>query len=147
MRRTAALAALAALLALGGCSLFGSDDDEPAGAAAAEPAAPVYDPVTEVRNIEIGRTRAGIVITVTGLAPGAGYAVPELRPRREEKPGPEGYLDYDFVARAPEGISNPPTATERTRMVRADRHVLIATLRGVRGIRIHAAEGGMMMNF
>lgn len=147
MRRTAVLAALAAAVFLGGCGLFGSDEDEPDAAASAEQAQPSYDPVTEVRKIEIGRTRNGIVITTIGLAPGAGYVLPELRPRRDEQPGPEGYLDYDFVARAPDAASTPGSGSERARTVRADQHVELDSLRGVRGIRIHAAEGGMQMNF
>lgn len=151
MRSNAALAAIAALLVLGGCSLFGSDDGEEEQVTAVEPAEPVYEPVVEVRNIEIGRTRNGIVITALGLAPGSGYAVPELRPRRDGQPGPEGYLDYDFVARAPDPALGAGLATaggsERTRRVRADHLLALRHLRGVRGIRIHAAEGGIQMNF
>lgn len=146
MLRTAALAVCAALLLLGGCSLFDSGDD-PAESAADGAPTPVYDPVTEVRKIEIGRTRTGVVITATGLAPGPSYTVPELRPRRDEQPGPEGYLDYDFVARAPEPGTAQMPDSERARLVRGDRIVEIARLRDVRGIRIHAAQGGMLMNF
>lgn len=151
MRRKAALVAIAAMLALGGCSLFGSGDDEAEAEAEAEAAAEAaeaaYESVVEVREIEIGRTRNGLVITAIGTAPGIGYAQPELRPRREGGAGPDGYLDYDFVARAP---LQPPAATEapeRARSVRADHHIGLNDLRGVRGIRVHAAEGGMMMNF
>lgn len=151
MRRNAALAAIAALLVLGGCSLFGSGDDEDERAAAVERAEAAYEPVVAVRSIEIGRTRNGIVITAIGLAPAPGYAVPELRPRRDGQPGPEGYLDFDFVARAPDPAlapaANPAQGAEAGHRVRADRHVSLRNLRGVRGIRVHAAEGGMLLNF
>ena len=146
MRRIAALAAVAAALLAGGCGLFGGDDEEEVAAEQAAVEAS-YEPVTEVRQIEIGRTRNGLVITAYGIAPGMGYAAPELRPRRDGRPGPDGYLDYDFVARAPH---NPPAAAQtapRARQVRADELIDINELRGVQGIRIHADEGGMMMNF
>ena len=82
MRRNAALAtaaAIAAMLALGGCSLFGSGDDKEAAAAAQVEAAALYVPVEAVRFIEIGRTRNGYVITAHGEAPGLGHGAPELR--------------------------------------------------------------------
>ena len=147
MRRIAALAAIAATLAAGGCGLFDGDDEEEAAAAQQAVVEASYEPVEEVRQIEIGRTRNGLVITAYGLAPGPGYAAPELRPRREGRPGPDGFLDYDFVARAP---LNPPataSASPRAREVRGDVLVEVRDLRGVTGIRIHADEGGMMMPF
>jgi hypothetical protein len=146
MRRIVAFAALAAASVLGGCSRFDPDDEEPA---AGEPAAVEarYEPVVEARDIEIGRTRNGLVITVIGLAPGAGYAAPELRPRRDGRPAPDGYLDFDFVARAPNPALNLGTGSERVRTVRADRHLSLEELRGAIGLRIHAAEGGMLMTF
>lgn len=149
MRSIAALAAVAATLLAGGCGLFDGDDEEEAAAAAQQVAVEAsYEPVVEVRQIEIGRTRNGLVITAYGVAPGAGYAAPELRPRREGRPGPDGFLDYDFVARAP--LSPPVASTSaspRAHEVRGDALVEIRDMRGVRGIRIHAAEGGMMMPF
>ncbi len=152
MRRIPALAAivapLAAALVVGGCSLFDGDDEEEVTAAQEAAVEASYEPVEEVRQIEIGRTRDGLVITVYAVAPGLGYAGPDLRPRREGRPGPDGFLDYDFVVRAP---FNPPAATAdasaRARQVRADELVNIQEMRGVQGIRVHAAEGGMMMNF
>ncbi len=146
MPRYAALAALAALLALGGCSLFGSDDEEPEAAAEQAPE-PSYDSVDEVAHIEIGRTRDGLVITAYGVTPTLGYAAPELRLRRDGAPGPEGYLDFDFVARVPAEPVATADTSPRARMIRADYLIPLRQLRGARGFRIHAAEGGMMMNF
>lgn len=146
MRRIVAFAALAAASVIGGCSLFDSDEEEPAAAEQAVAEAR-YEPVVEVRDIEIGRTRNGLVITAIGLAPGAGYAAPELRPRRDGRPGPDGYLDFDFVARAPNPALNLGTGSERVRTVRADRHLSVEELGGAIGLRIHAAEGGMLMTF
>lgn len=150
MRRNAALAtaaAIAAMLALGGCSLFGSGDDEEAAAAAQVEAAALYVPVEAVRFIEIGRTRNGYVITAHGEAPGLGHGAPELRARREGKAGPDGFIDYDFVARAPDPGLNLGQGTVQARMIRADLHVTARELQGAVGIRIHGVSGGLQMLF
>lgn len=147
MPNHAALAALSALLVLGGCGLFDGDDEAEERAAEQQQAAALYESVVEVTNIEIGRTRDGLVITAVGVAPGVGYASPDLTPRRDGQPGPDGYLDFDFVARAPLTPTAGGQAPARARAIRADHLVSIRNLRGARGIRIHAAEGGMLMNF
>ena len=148
MRRNAAFAvvALSTALALGGCSLFKSDDDKKA---AAEPVAPVVvaTPVATVRTIEIGTTRDGYVITAHGYAAGLGYGLPRLEPRREGKPGPDGYLDYDFVAEAPDPALNLGQGALAGRALRADVLVKAAELRGITGVRIHGAEGGLRVDF
>jgi hypothetical protein len=149
MRRNAALAtaaAIAAVLALGGCSWFSSDDE--GGAAAPEQAASaLYVPVEAVRHIEIGRTRNGYVITAFGEAPGLGHSAPELRVRRQGKVGPDGFIDYDFVAQAADPNLNLGEGTLQARMVRADLHVTARDLQGAAGIRIHGVSGGVKMLF
>ena len=152
MRRNGALAtaaAVAAVLALGGCSWFGSDDDEEAAATeqAEAAAAALFVPVEVVRHVEIGRTRNGYVITARGVAPGLGHGAPELRARREGKVGPDGFIDYDFVAQAPDPNFNPGEGTVQARMVRADLHVTARDLQGAIGIRIHGISGGLQMLF
>ena len=150
MRRNAALAtaaAIAAVLALGGCSLFGSGDDEAAVAAEQAEAASLYVPVEVVRHIEIGRTRNGYAITARGEAPGLGHGAPELRARREGKAGPDGFIDYDFVARAPDPGLNLGQGSVQARMIRADLHVTARELQGAVGIRIHGVSGGLQMLF
>ena len=149
MRRNAvlvAVVALAAALSLGGCSLFKSSDAKKAEAA--KEAAPeiIYAPVETVRGVEIGTTRGGYVITAQGYAPGLGYGAGELRPRREGKPGLDGYLDYDFVVRAPDPGLNLGTGEIAARAVRADLHVKAVELRGAQGIRVHGVSGGVQMS-
>jgi len=151
MRRNAALAtaaAIAAMLTLGGCSWFGSGDKE-AEIATVDPAeaSSLYVPVEEVRHIEIGRTRNGYVITARGIAPGLGHGKPELRARRDGKVGPDGYIDYDFVAQAPDPGLNLGQGSEQASMVRADLQVTARDLRGAIGVRIHAVSGGLQMRF
>ena len=150
MRRNAALAtaaAIAAVLALGGCSWFSSDDEEEAAATEQAKAAALYVPVEAVRHIEIGRTRNGYVITARGEAPGLGHGAPELRARREGKVGPDGFIDYDFVAQAPDPGLNLGEGAVRARMVRADLHVKARDLQGAVGIRVHGISGGLQMLF
>ncbi|MEE8453484.1 MAG: hypothetical protein V3R90_01765 [Limibaculum sp.] len=150
MRRNAALAtaaAIAAVLVLGGCSLFGSGDDEAAAAAEQAEAASLYVPVEVVRHIEIGRTRNGYVITARGVAPGLGHGAPELRARREGKVGPDGFIDYDFVAQAPDPNFNLGQGAVQARMIRADLHVTARDLQGAVGVRIHGVSGGLQMLF
>ncbi len=144
MRVAAAL--VAACLALAGCSMFGGDDEPSVTGDDAVPAQ-LHVPVEAVRNIEIGRTRDGIVITAIGTAPGLGYSVPELRARREGKPGPDGYLDFDFVARQPDPALALGTGTVPARTVRADLHLKLNELQGARGLRIHGVSGGLQADF
>jgi hypothetical protein len=149
MRRTAApaiAAVFAATLALGGCSLFDSDDEEEA-VAIQRAAAARYVPIEVVRDVEIGRTRNGYVITARGVAPGLGHSAPELRARREGKAGPDGFIDFDFVARAPDPNLNLGQGAAQARMVRADLHVTARELQNAVGIRIHGISGGLQMLF
>jgi hypothetical protein len=146
MRTHAALVlAVAAVVGLGGCSVFKSDKKEET-AAPVVPADP-YVPVETVRNIEIGRTRNGIAISAYGVAPGLGFSSPELRPRREGKPGPDGILDFDFVAKAPDARFGLGQGEVTARGVRADILLSPRDLAGVIGIRVHGASGGMQMRF
>ena len=100
-----------------------------------------------MRDIEIGRTRNGYVITARGDAPGLGYGAPELRTRREGKPGPDGFIDFDFVAQAPDPSFNLGKGTLAARSVRADLHVTLDQLKGSVGIRVHGVGGGLQMRF
>lgn len=146
MRRNTALAvAIAAVISLAGCSLFGSDKPKETETQAAE--ADPYIPVETVRNIEIGRTRNGIAITAFGIAPGLGYGAPELRARRDGTAGPDGILDFDFVARAPDANFKLGEGSVSARAVRADTLLSPSQLQGVRGIRVHADSGGLQMLF
>jgi len=143
MRIPAALA-LAAALALGGCSSSGPDN--PATGQDAVPAE-VYAPVEAVREIEIGRTRDGIVLTAIGVAPGLGYSVPELRARREGQIGPDGFLDFDFVAKAPDPRLQLGEGSPQARTVRADLHLKSREVQGATGLRVHGIAGGLQVVF
>ena len=91
--------------------------------------------------------RDGFLITAYGTAPGLGYSLPHLRPRRDGAPGPDGYVEYDFVATEPPAGFDLPPGTSRTRTLRADLPVKAADLRGVAGIRVQAVQGGVQLDF
>lgn len=142
-------ALLIGVCALAGCSLF-SSDEEPVS----EPELTATDlaptrgvPVQAVREIEIGRTRDGFVITAFGTAEALGYSLPRLRARRDGSRGPDGYLDYDFVANPPAPGLERPRGNLEARDLRADVLLSQKDLRGVLGIRVHALGGGLQMDF
>lgn len=143
----ATAAAITASLGLGGCSLFGSEDKAEVAAAKQAAIESLYEPIAAVRHIEIGRTRNGYVITVYGFAPGLGYGAPELRVRRQWSLGPDGIIDFDFVAKAPDPRLNLGKGPVEARAIRADLHVTARELQGASGIRVHAVSGGIQMKF
>jgi hypothetical protein len=150
MRINSALATaamVAAALGLGGCSLFSSDDKAEVAAVERAASEALYAPIEAVRRIEIGRTRDGYVITVLGIAPGLGYGAPELRVRRQGSPGPDGIIDFDFVAQAPDPGFNLGVGAVEARAIRADLMITAKELQGVAGIRVHGVSGGLQMKF
>ncbi|MGF1501270.1 MAG: hypothetical protein ACFBSD_05600 [Paracoccaceae bacterium] len=149
-RRSVVISGLAALASLmSGCALFGDDEEETAAAAEAEPAAtgPIREPVAAVGNVEIGRTRSGIVITAFAEAPGLGYSRPVLLPRRDGQPDAEGILDYDFFVTPPDPNFELPPGQGRALQVRADLMLSVAQVRAARGLRVHGLSRGVLVGF
>ena len=147
MTRALRLLAILSLLPFAAaCGILGDDIDE-------EPEAPVVDAgpmvrsVDDVRSIEIGRTRDGVVVTAYGIAPGIGYALPRLEPRRNGRLGTDGFLDFDFVANAPDPGFQMPQGQVQARVLRADRLIGVNTLSSAAGIRVHGRSGGKQFEF
>ena len=140
---------LVASLALTGCGAFGSDDDEKAEEAAAEAAAQaaLIEPIEQVLAVEVGRTRNGYVISANGLAPGLGYSAPELRPRRDGRPGLDGFIDYDFTVQAPDPRRQLGQGTPSARRIQVRHQIKNDDLRGAIGLRVHGLRGGVQMRF
>ncbi|MEM7507493.1 MAG: hypothetical protein AAF415_12185 [Pseudomonadota bacterium] len=134
---------------LAGCSLFSGNEDPAAQPElTADDLAPTRGvPVQAVREIEIGRTRDGFVITAFGTAEALGYSLPRLRARRDGRRGPDGYLDYDFVATPPAPGLERPRGSIEARDLRADILLTQKDLRGVLGIRVHSLAGGLQLDF
>ena len=143
------IAVLPLVLSLGGCSSLAGNEtsDERAERAVALQASTVQVPIQAVRTLEIGRTRDGFLLTAYGTAPGLGYSLPTLRPRRGGAPGLDGYIEYDFVATEPPAGFDLPPGTSQTRALRADLPVTASALRGAAGIRVMGLQGGAQLDF
>lgn len=137
--------AMALATALGGCSLFGDDDETVERGPL--PTDIDSENVQAVQRLEIGRSRGGLMLTAFGTARGLGYSKPRLVARRGGSPATDGMLDYDFVVDTPpRGIALPP-GSAKARSVRADIEVPVAVAQQVRGVRVHAVAGGVQMLF
>lgn len=151
MKRTALRAlciVLAASTSLGACSWFKSEEKEREEALAAAAAQERrFEPIERVLNLEIGSTRDGFMISATGLAPGLGYSRPQLRPRRQGAPGPDGFIDLDFVAQAPDSRLKLGVGETSARHLQVGLPVKPSDLRGAAGIRVHGLAGGLQMAF
>jgi hypothetical protein len=84
---------------------------------------------------------------VFGETPTPGWSSAELR-LMDTVPGPDGFLDVDFVARPPAG---EPTieaagAPERMRRVRGDLVLPEDQRRRLSGVRVHTAGGVTSVN-
>jgi hypothetical protein len=138
-----ALAAAAIGVALAGCTISGNLGG---GATAGPP--PIDEallrPVGRVDELLVGRTFDGVVLTAFGEAPGAGWTAGRLRPRG---PGPDGFLEFDFVALPPPADSPPAADDPRLRRIRADLPLALDELGGAAGLRVIAAGGARAVGF
>jgi hypothetical protein len=137
---------LLAILSLVACGDGGTSPESESGGGEAAAEAPQV-PVQTVGSIEIGRTRDGFLITAHGTAPGLGYSLPTLRPRRDGAPGVDGYIEYDFVATEPPAGFELPTGTREARELSAYLPIGANALRGAAGIRVLALRGGAQLDF
>lgn len=142
---------LIAVLSLGACgdnALWGGESEaEEAERLAAVEAEAAQVPIQAVRNVEIGRTRDGFLISAYGMTSRLGYSMPQLRPRRGGAPGIDGYIEYDFVATEPAPGLDLPPGTAQQRQLRADLPVSANALRGASGIRVLGQRGGAQLDF
>lgn len=104
-------------------------------------------PMQSIASLEIGRTPDGILITAIGTAPGLGFSLPTLRVRRDGRTGPDGVIEFDFVASQPAPGRTLPPGNSRTRQIRADLPVSARDLQGVAGIRVLTLTGSSEVRF
>lgn len=152
-----AAAALAAL-SLAGCSTFSDVADKAPGVEisvfepSVEPTkapAPVIvkerRPVASVEALELGVLHDGVMLTAHGHAPEADWFSPKLEVRRDGLPGPDGFIEFDFVA-APPALNDGkrgPVGTEMQRRIRGDVAIPAAALNGAAGLRVFSAGGAV----
>ena len=152
--RPGAAAALAAGLALAGCS-WGDEDPAaevtdaelpPRNGAPGAPAGPIYEmrPAASVESLEIGQIYRGRLLTAYGTAPATGWFRAELQPRNGGRLAPDGFLEFDLVAAPPELNGGAPGAPARL-PIRADRAIPASDLAGAQGVRVHAGATAVAM--
>ncbi len=103
----------------------------------------IKEPVLSASRMEIGSLFDGYMLAVFGEAPTTGWFAPELRPRNGGAASPDGMLELDFVAAAPEknGAAPGEIGTDAQRRIRADYQITRRALVGMRGVRVYAASG------
>ncbi len=109
------------------------------GLTAKPPAEPEKEMIQRVGQLEIGRTFDGFNLTAFGLTDSIGWRQPELR-TRGPVPGPDGFIELDFVARPPAQAQPGPIPV---RAVRADIAFDAATMRQATGVRVYARDGAV----
>lgn len=148
MRNTVALlSSILVALSLGACStvedLTGTEET------AAEAAAPEIEkaPVVRIESLELGRLFRGYMLIATGVAPGTGYYLPELRIRYGGELGPDGFYEFDFVAAAPDDATNGSNAPVTARILRGDYELSPLMLRTARGVRVWSSRDSVEGRF
>ncbi len=149
MRTTAALIfPMLVAFGLSACStiedLTGSDDPEPTATQAPEIA---KEPVVRIESLELGRLFRGYMLIATGVAPGTGYHLPELRIRYGGELGPDGFYEFDFVAAAPDDTSQGANAPVTARLLRGDYELTPLMLRSARGVRVWSSRDSVEGRF
>ena len=91
---------------------------------------------SRIDNLELGRLYRGYMLTAIGLAPGLGYWDPKLVIRYNGELAPDGFYEFDLVARPPYeavGDENTPISARR---IRGDYEITPEMLRSARGVRV-----------
>ncbi|MGB0411975.1 MAG: hypothetical protein ACPGFA_10335 [Pikeienuella sp.] len=139
MRPIAMTVAIAACLGLGACQtideLAGLEEEVKESIAKVEEGPPAQS-VSRIDTLELGRLHRGYMLTAIGLAPGLGYWDPKLVIRYNGELAPDGFYEFDLVARPPyEPIGNDQ-APIPARRVRGDFEITPEMLRSARGVRV-----------
>jgi hypothetical protein len=146
-RRSVIIAAALSMSAIAGCSYLPdlglTEDEAPVAVAALPPKVPVQ----RIESLELGRLFNGYMLTAVAIAPGTGYYQPELALRYGGELGPDGFYEYDFVARAPEEQQAGATTPITARYLRADSELTPEMLRSARGVRIWSARDSVEGRF
>lgn len=136
------------LLALAGCGLFTSDEEREAEIRAEiEAVERRREPVESVGRVEIGRTRNGFVVSAFGVAPTTGFSQPTLVARRGGRLAPDGFVEFDFLALAPDPGLDMPRGAPGARRLRGDRTVPPEALARAGGIRVFGLRNAVTYGF
>lgn len=145
-RHTAILTIVVAAMGLSACStiddITGSEDTAVAAAPEVE-----KTQVVRIETLELGRLFRGYMLIATGVAPGTGYYEPELRIRYGGELGPDGFYEFDFVAIAPDDVTQGANAPVTARIIRGDYELSPRMLRTARGVRVWSSRDSVEGRF
>lgn len=100
------------------------------------------DLVAEVTSVEVGTATGGILVQARGIAPLLGYYEGRLRLVQGQVLSPDGLIQVEFVARAPEAA--PVTSgSPEARAITAAQFIDADTLGTATGVRVIAANGAV----
>jgi len=99
--------------------------------------------IDDVSGAQLGRTRDGFLLSAQGSAAGASWRTPRLRPRLGVA-GPDGFIEFDFMAAPPAAAEDTPGATQR---LRADTVLAPEQVRGSVGARVHGRNSVAEIRF
>lgn len=135
--------------ALPACSLFGDDEEREAEIRAEiEAVQRRREPVENVGRIEIGRASDGsFAVSAFGVAPTTGFSQPTLVLRRQGTPASDGFLEFDFLALAPDPNLQMPRGEIAARRLRADRVLKPDQITVARGVRVYALRNVSTFSF
>lgn len=150
-RRTLLLrsSALGLVAALPGCGIFGDDEEtDAAEKGQIDGIERRREPVENVGLIEIGRASDGsFAVSAFGVAPTTGFSSPQLVIRRQGAPAADGFLEFDFLALAPDPGLQMPRGEIAARRLRADRVLKPEQLQIARGVRVYALRNASTFTF
>lgn len=148
--KTSRFAAAALAMLLSACSLIPDgplfSEETLSGVNDPDAGLPSKVAVVRIENLELGRLFNGYMLTAIAIAPGTGYYQPELRPRYGGEPGPDGFYEFDFVARPP-ATSGGGDAPITARSIRGDVELSPQMLRTGRGVRVWSARDSVEGRF
>ena len=150
MRPIAISVALAVTMGLSACETLdelATFDEEIRESVKKRQEGPPAQSASRIDNLELGRLHRGYMLTAIGLAPGLGYWDPKLVIRYNGELAPDGFYEFDLVARPPyvqEGSENAPITARR---IRGDYEITPEMLRSARGVRVWSARDSVEGQF
>ena len=105
--------------------------------------------ILRATRVELGTTRQGKLLTAYGEVADSGWYQPALTARNDGLPGPDGFIEFDFVAADPvvNGLPPAPLGTAEQREVRAVTVIYRESLNIAVGLRVNSESGPIAVRF
>ncbi|RMF38626.1 MAG: hypothetical protein D6754_07110 [Alphaproteobacteria bacterium] len=112
------------------------------------PVAPLYERIDRVETVEIGKAYRGIIVQTRGLSRREGYFAARLRLLNDGKPGEDGMIELEFLARPPSAATPPPGPDAvATFPLTAAQYLRAEQLDGAKGLRVVARDNALTQAF